>query len=546
MTKKNSYEPKHYPLTPEEWDEVSKMSIEERYPYLHYSVSQNGYVDVITNQIMDHGVIENTFWNSGLTDDKGKPTPFKIVQICAPRVNGPYYAPNNPDPYPVVPILNADGDETPATGIHYNTWSKTHLQYTSNISEENVLPFIRHMKYLVSFNDAHYKKLMDWIAWSIQKPEKKLMWAILMISGQGTGKGTFMDRIIRKLVGDKNYTQIGVDNLTSKFNTFVENRKVIFVDEIYNSGSENTNQSKIYDRLKVPISERTMTIEHKGLKPYGVRNYANLFISSNHLNCLKLEQGDRRIYPILHKLTLDLTNSDNSQGIPRKLAEQHYLILKDGSNYAEDWVPENIDKIYSFMMDWEISPDFSRSTPNCENNPDFTELADTALSDTEKTIRDAHDQEHTPFDKIVVSLSDVKSSLGLQNTQNAIANAIKGLGFVKKEGKNNNKNYKLWVHNKFKDYAFIDLFKLWKGEISLNKLLYGEEKEDFVLDDVKEYQQAFGEMPTDSKDNMNDYHIKIDGSFTPFSELTPEQQQEYQNMKDTDPDSFGQISLYLG
>ncbi|MGB0945158.1 MAG: toprim domain-containing protein, partial [Marinomonas sp.] len=68
-------------------------------------------------------------------------------------------------------------------------------------SQEDVAPYLDHIKQIICDNNEEcYQYVINWLAHMIQKPEEKPGVAIIMKSGQGTGKGVFVEPL-RKIMG---------------------------------------------------------------------------------------------------------------------------------------------------------------------------------------------------------------------------------------------------------------------------------------------------------------------------------------------------------
>ena len=88
---------------------------------------------------------------------------------------------------------------------------------------------------------------------------------------------------------NRNITNI--DHIIGKFNTSIENMKLIVCNEL---SSAETNKYLNSDSLKSVITEKTITIEEKNLSPRIAENVCNLILVSNNDVPVKLEYGDRR------------------------------------------------------------------------------------------------------------------------------------------------------------------------------------------------------------------------------------------------------------
>ncbi len=135
--------------------------------------------------------------------------------------------------------------------------------------------FLEHMEYLIP-NKIERKLLLQWLAWIVQHPEQKVMFAILIIGREGSGKswiGTLMER----LFGKGNVVLISEDNaITGIFNSFAENKRLVFLHE-----TPPEEVEKLLNRVKGLITQTTINIRRMRNDYYDAENLANLMAISN-------------------------------------------------------------------------------------------------------------------------------------------------------------------------------------------------------------------------------------------------------------------------
>ena len=153
----------------------------------------------------------------------------------------------------------------------------------------SVKRFLDYIKHLIP-DKKDRLEVLRWVATLIAKPERRIGYALLLISVQhGTGKSTCATQILRPLVGPHNYWAPQGNKLRSNFNSWSEGiRLVVFEDT--NAGSS----WDAYQKLKPLITEPYIEIERKGLDAYMQRNFVHVFITANSYAALKMENADRR------------------------------------------------------------------------------------------------------------------------------------------------------------------------------------------------------------------------------------------------------------
>ncbi len=130
--------------------------------------------------------------------------------------------------------------------------------------------------------------LRDFLAHMLQKPEEKPGVMIVLIGGQGTGKGTFYS-LLRKIWPITTLEVSNIEHVTGGFNAALERNYVVCMDEALFSG-----QKQAMDRLKSLITEPSITIEQKYEPRRSLISIHRFFASSNHDHFGNIAIDDRR------------------------------------------------------------------------------------------------------------------------------------------------------------------------------------------------------------------------------------------------------------
>lgn len=135
--------------------------------------------------------------------------------------------------------------------------------------------FLEHVRYLIP-SEAERELLLSWLAWIVQHPEQKVQYAVLIVGRGGTGK-SWLGKVMERIFGADNVVLISEeDALTSTFNGFSENKRLVFVHE-----TPPKEITALLDKLKGLITERELLINRKGIERYKAENFANLMAISN-------------------------------------------------------------------------------------------------------------------------------------------------------------------------------------------------------------------------------------------------------------------------
>ena len=176
--------------------------------------------------------------------------------------------------------------------------------------------------------------LIQWMAYPVQHLGSKLSTCAVLIGEQGTGK-SLLAHALGKVYGRDNYTLVTKENLSSAFNSAYTGKQFVVVDEM--SKDWNKSQARaLSNKLKTLISEETVMVNTKGVKEYEIENVANFMMTSNHLDALHLEDGDRRFGVI------------EFQPIEDRRHDVSYW------NEFADYVLNHSDELYGYLLDVDM------------------------------------------------------------------------------------------------------------------------------------------------------------------------------------------------
>lgn len=137
-------------------------------------------------------------------------------------------------------------------------------------------------------NQECYDYLIRYIAHALQKPWEKPGVMIILIGGQGLGKGT-LGQILRK-IWRATYLQVNnIDNVTGNFNASLERSFIVFMDEALFSGDR-----KATNALKSLVTEPVIHINEKHQPSRQTDSYLRIFLATNAEHVKNTERDDRR------------------------------------------------------------------------------------------------------------------------------------------------------------------------------------------------------------------------------------------------------------
>lgn len=153
------------------------------------------------------------------------------------------------------------------------------------------------------------RHFINWLAYIYQK-RTKTMTAWVFGGVPGTGKGAFVNQIMRPLFGEAHVTMKALENMEEQFNNFMRTAIFLVVDEFQMGASKGGYQgaTRMADKLKNQITEPTLTIRGMRSNQVELPSYTNFMFLTNRPDAIRIEPGDRRynIAPRQEKKLIDV------------------------------------------------------------------------------------------------------------------------------------------------------------------------------------------------------------------------------------------------
>lgn len=137
-------------------------------------------------------------------------------------------------------------------------------------------------------DETVFNYMCCFIAHMLQKPEDKPGVMIVLLGGQGTGKGMFF-KLLRSIWPSTTLLISDMEQVTGRFNDCLERNFIVCLDEAMFAGNR-----KAMDRLKSTVSESNVQIEQKFQPARTIESVHRFFASSNHDHFGHIERDDRR------------------------------------------------------------------------------------------------------------------------------------------------------------------------------------------------------------------------------------------------------------
>jgi hypothetical protein len=137
-------------------------------------------------------------------------------------------------------------------------------------------------------SDVERGYFLDWWAYQLQYPGIKLNTALMLVGPSGVGKG-WMASIAERIFGGDNTWKCNLSDLESRFNSGLGAAQLMVIEEADVAGGV-----KVYNVLKDMITNEHLRYERKGVDAVKIDNCLNIFLNSNHIGVLQLDEFDRR------------------------------------------------------------------------------------------------------------------------------------------------------------------------------------------------------------------------------------------------------------
>lgn len=157
---------------------------------------------------------------------------------------------------------------------------------------------------------------------------------MMLVGPSGVGKG-WMAAVAERIFGFDNTWKCNLSNLESQFNSGLGAAQLLTIEE-----ADVTGGVKVYNTLKDMITNEHLRYERKGVDAVKVDNCLNIFLNSNHIGVLQLDEFDRR-FAVLEITTESFAN-DSEYWHPR------WRWLREGGAAV----------VFQYLLSYQISDSF--------------------------------------------------------------------------------------------------------------------------------------------------------------------------------------------
>ena len=255
----------------------------------------------------------------------------------------------------------------------WNGWAIDHTEY-KKADTSRIYNHIRFMSGLSNTEEV-YEYLLNWFAWTVQKPALKTMVCLIFYGKQRSGKSCIAENLLSKIMGkDKLMITGNVDSVFGKHSN-TGNKHLVVLNEANGKDTKN-----IHEVIKDAISRELVQVNPKGIDAYEATDYVNYIMTTNNISAVDVPSDDSRFMPIavnnclignidyFKELRADLDNDDvmgcfYNDLMARDLTGWNACVNRPMTDLKSDMVELSISP-YQEFINWlyiELAEDFKVS-----------------------------------------------------------------------------------------------------------------------------------------------------------------------------------------
>ena len=209
------------------------------------------------------------------------------------------------------------------------------------------------VSHVLGNDSATVDHFYNWLAVIVQyKTRAGTAWVLQ--GTQGTGKGLLMHNILTPLFGYENVVAKRMEELESQFTDFMENKFIVFIDEIETGAS--LYHAKITAKLKNLIVEPYISIRAMYRPAYMAPNYASMIFASNKSSSVEVAPDDRRFnVGVYQENKLQISSNEIAQ------------------------IENELDDFYAFLFHYKADRDQARTPLNSSSRSTLIDISRAAI-----------------------------------------------------------------------------------------------------------------------------------------------------------------------
>lgn len=300
---------------------------------------------------------------------------------------------------------------------YLNTYRACYAPADPNGAERAGDLFKRQVCHLIA--EPEYRRLfIDFFAYLVQHPGKKIRWAPVVQSVQGAGK-TYFFKAMSEVLGRLNVGLVPPHVvIEDKQNDWAEGSQLVCLEEIRVVGS---NRHAVMDKLKGPVADDFIPLRGMAKAVRKVHNETNYIMFTNYQDALAISDTDRR-YFVVHSPMQTLADVADIGG--DAWFDELYGDLRD-----------NPGGLRAFLEAWTIGAEF-KPDGRAPVTPYMHMLIENAASPLTAAVRETiADSEHPLVRGDILSLGCLRGALDSAHladfSDQALAAVLREMGWHK-------------------------------------------------------------------------------------------------------------------
>lgn len=334
------------------------------------------------------------------------PQHYLLNSVRIPRVDYYLYDPTHPN----------DIHVTYDRKRFINTYRATHPEPDTRRASEAGDLLLTHVNRVVGPGWTGMR-LIDWMAYIVQNPGGKVLWAPLLQSAEGAGK-TYFAQAMRAVLGESNVKEVSAHSVIhSQWTEWAADCQLVVMEEVRVVGE---NRHAVMNKLKPLITNRVVSVEQRNRDTRSVPNHANYLLTSNFQDALAITENDRRYFVIYSPVQTKEQVREFGVGYFQRLYES---------------LENNAAGLRAFLLDWPISDEFSPNGPAPETSHK-AELVMAAASPLHRAVYQALEDGDSPLVRTdLVSVRALRDVLLAENvgagrfTDAGLASILREMGY---------------------------------------------------------------------------------------------------------------------
>jgi hypothetical protein len=358
-----------------------------------YMMKQKKYYDLEDKEMYDGEAIDVKY--SKYFDGKYTPLKFwkqhKDSKICVDFT----YKPNDPKRF-----VHVDKK------LMINVYEKNDIQPDPKVDTDIFWALLKH----VIPHEECRNHFLDWYAYPLQNPGKKIRSAIILQSDEfQLGKGSLFD-LHRDILGNHNTRKIELAEALDKGKNYLINYQTVLIDEAKSSGSWS-EKAQLINTLKTIITEGSIGVRQLYKEYSELDTITNYWINTNYKDAFPLPYNEVRYWVYFSPAKRN-----------QQMLEEFHL-QREGNQLAKGVMADLLDRDLSKFN--PLAP-----APHTIYRDEMSKMADRPLNDF---IKEQFEQGAFPFERDLVTTIELfdwlKNEKRLKVTrEREVANALELIG----------------------------------------------------------------------------------------------------------------------